>query len=85
MRLLKEKQKVREVFPLKQFNVGQKVHVRVEGSILYEKNLRVYKIDNERVYEVQDQDSGNIYEVCVDDLFTHCSDNPEHPSRYASY
>lgn len=85
MKLLKEKQKLRESFPSKQFHVGQKVHVKVEGLIQYEKNLRVYKIDNERVYEVQDQDSGNIYEVCVDDLFGHYSEEPSHPSRYASY
>lgn len=71
MQLRYEGKAIRAKFPERQFVLGDKVMVRTgpPNDMKYHYGLRVVKIINENIFEVQDQLTGNVYESYVDDMF----------------
>jgi hypothetical protein len=83
MKLLYEKKAIRGQFPERQFVLGEYVVVRTGSSndLKYHYGMRVVNIINERIYEVQDQITGNVYETDIEEMYLDCSKSPAQSSR----
>ena len=71
MKLLYSNKAIRGKFPERQFLLGDHIVVRTgkDYNQAYFKGLRVVKILNERIFEVQDQITGSVYETDIEEMF----------------
>lgn len=71
MKLLYTGKALRAHFPERQFCLGEFVMSRTgtANDLKYHYGLRVVKILDEKTYDVQDQLTGDVYEVGVENLY----------------
>lgn len=62
---------IRAEFPERQFTLGDYVMVRTgtPNDLKYHYGLRVVKVINERIYDVQDQFTGDVFEADIKEMF----------------
>jgi len=82
MKLLYSNKAICGKFPERQFLLGDHIVVRTgkDYNQAYFKGLRVVKIINERIFEVQDQITGSVYETDTEEMFLDATRLPVRPS-----